>query len=328
MRDYNRKIIREAVSQAIVAGYYPRNEDLVLSVIDATILDPRPGATHCFYIAVNSTAFIVTRDSENCYAVEPDLRVEVMRQEYELREAVLEHALWHFSGAESSKYRPGSGKEARERIIAELLAGGSEDATSAPVVRDVLPGIYLAPGGPDGECPAVQRQWGVLLGNFYADIGLIGYNEDGTPELVAVDVLELEEEEEEPALPDDDYTLDPEKLREALTELEQSFPGLLKYPSRLLKAESTIYGAALTLLAESAPQPLAEPVRDFLRSFHQALAHRQQVTTWDYNGQWFAGRVLDTTLPLELMEPNPVQGPAPSEREALEKLYERFPELR
>ena len=325
MQDRDR-IIREAVSQAIVAGYYPPNEDMVISVIDATLIDPRPGATHCLYIAVNSTAFLVTRYSDR-YVVEPDLRVEAMKQEYELREAVLEHALWHFSGAESSDYQPGSGKEAREQIIAELLAegGGREDPSfgERPVVRDVLPGIYLAPG-PDGECPAVQRQWGVLLGNFYADIGLIGYNEDGTPELVAVDAL-FEEE-----LPDDDSTLDPAKLRESLTELEQALPGLLKYPSRLAESESTIYGTVLTLLLESVPEPLSDPVRDFLRSFHQALAHRQQVTTWMYNGQWFAGRVLDNTLPLELVEADPatVHGPLPSEREALEKLYETFPELR
>lgn len=126
-----------------------------------------------------------------------------------------------------------------------------------------------------------------------------------------------------------EYTMDDERLRRSLTELEQALPGLLKYPSRLAESESTIYGTALALLLESVPEPLSDPVRDFLRSFHQALAHRRKVMTWTSNDQWFAGRV-QRILPTGEPEADPatIQGPAPTEREALEMLYALYPELR
>jgi hypothetical protein len=91
------------------------------------------------------------------------------------------------------------------------------------------------------------------------------------------------------ALPE--YTLDEERLRRSLTELEQALPGLLKYPSKILESESTIYGAALALLVESVHPALADPAREFLTTFHAHLERRRRVTTWDQNGQWFAGRV-------------------------------------
>jgi nitroimidazol reductase NimA-like FMN-containing flavoprotein (pyridoxamine 5'-phosphate oxidase superfamily) len=40
----------------------------------------------------------------------------------------------------------------------------------------------------------VERQWSVQIGDIlnYCEIGLLGYNEDGTPELVAVDAENYE----------------------------------------------------------------------------------------------------------------------------------------
>ena len=47
----------------------------------------------------------------------------------------------------------------------------------------------VAPGSEDSPCPLVQRQWSIQIGDIlnYCEVRLIGYNEDSTPELVAVD---------------------------------------------------------------------------------------------------------------------------------------------
>jgi len=117
-----------------------------------------------------------------------------------------------------------------------------------------------------------------------------------------------------------------EALRKGLAELEQALPGLLKYPSRLPEAESTVYGVALTLLLEEMPDsPQTSAIRDFLAAFHAALSRRRRVVTWQNNGRWFAAKAR-----LEDGREQPGEEPqeAASEREALEMLYALHPELR
>src|SRR5579885_1693341 len=92
---------------------------------------------------------------------------------------------------------------------------------------------------------------------------------------------------------EDEHVLAGLALRDDLTKLAQGLPAMLKYPSHLVEAQSTIYGTVLTLLLDrGVPKELADPVREFLNTFHNALEHRQQATTWSYNGQWFAARVV------------------------------------
>lgn len=117
-----------------------------------------------------------------------------------------------------------------------------------------------------------------------------------------------------------DYTELGANLREGLAQLERSLPEQLKYPSRLEEAQRLIYHEVLAmLLGSGVPMDLTDPVRDFLASFHQVLAHRSQVETWQHNQYWFAC-AFDAG--------SPAAGPCGSEEEALEKLYEIHPELR
>ena len=194
------QIIREATYEAARFGWYDtsemaqKNNLLTITVFDMTSIEPLPDrSTHRFFVCVNATAYMVTRFSDCRYEVVAHDQGERHRQERLLRTAVLDYALWHLTG-EGAGYHPSHGEEAREAAIEELLEEYTEEEreegeTSYPVVRDELPDISLAPGSEDSLCPLAQRQWSVQIGDIlnYCEVGLIGYNPDGTPELVAVD---------------------------------------------------------------------------------------------------------------------------------------------
>jgi len=161
---------------------------------------------------INRTGSMVTRYSDNRYEVTPHDQTEDQRQERELRDAVLDYALWYMAG-EGAGYHPSHSPQARAAAIKELLEEGAareedqerreaSDPQTHPVIRDELPDIYLAPGDEASPAPLAMRQWSVTIGGYpnYCEVGLIGYNEDGSPELIAVDdeaLGEYDEEEEE-----------------------------------------------------------------------------------------------------------------------------------
>ena len=194
------QIIREATYEAACFGWYDtsemaqKNNRLTITVVDMARLEPLPESnTHKFFVCVNATAYMVTRYSNCYYEVVAHDQSERQRQERLLRTAVLDYALWYLSG-EGAGYHPSQGEEARLAAIEELLGEQTEEErgegeTSYPVVRDELPDIYLAPGNEESLPPKVLRQWSVQIGDIlnYCEIGLIGYNPDGTPELVAGD---------------------------------------------------------------------------------------------------------------------------------------------
>lgn len=118
----------------------------------------------------------------------------------------------------------------------------------------------------------------------------------------------------------EDYAELGANLAEGLAQVEQGLSDALKYPSQLQEARGTTYRTVLTMLLESGmPIELADPVRDFLASFDQALAHRRLVQTWQHNQYWFAAGFSDRGL---------AAGPCGNEEAALEKLYALYPELR
>jgi hypothetical protein len=318
------RIVREAVYAACCCGYYDTNGALVISMFDGSHFETLPpNATHRFYIMIDRSAYVVTRFAENHYEIEVDARWPEFRREHELRTAVLDCALRHLTGELASTYQPGASAEERERVIASLVR--AQEAVEHPVPKrpivqeEPLDPFLLANHGP---APLIERQWSVYVGWQACRVSLVGYRKNGAPELAASD------------LPDNSSLLDDEvvqaglALRRSLSELEQGFPAMLARPSHLLDAESTIYGAVLALLLESSlPAPLANPVREFLVRFHEALEHRRKVTTWEHNGQWFAARTIASAAG-DVEQTVDAQGPAASEGAALELLYKRFPELR
>lgn len=194
------EVIRLCTYYAAVDGYFDTSEAaqkaglLTISVMDMALPE---GATHRFYVMINRTGSMVTRYSDDRYEVTPGGEAESQRQERELREAVLETALWRFTG-EGALYLPGrSSQEDKERIIAELLAAGPEeeereggDPVNHPVIRDELPDptISLAKGPEGGVAPRVLRQWLVQIGRYlYCEVALFGYDEDGSPSLLPID---------------------------------------------------------------------------------------------------------------------------------------------
>ncbi len=152
-----------------------------------------PNTTHRFLVMINSTAYFVTRLTSGSYQVEPDDGLEQHRQERVLREAVLDMALWYLTG-EGAGYRPEQGQEAQDAAIHELLEGEEPDMERDgglivhPVVREEFPDIFLAPGNEGSAASIVSRQWSVSFGDGAScEIGLIGYHDDGMPELIVVD---------------------------------------------------------------------------------------------------------------------------------------------
>ncbi len=203
------QVIREATYYAAVHGWYDTSEAaqranlLTISVVDMAPLEPLPpNATHQFYVCVNATAYLVMRYPDR-YEVEPHDQIESQREERELREAALDTALWYFTG-EGAGYHPGDGPEERARVISELLEEGKEyeeeerkEEETHPIIRDVFPDLFLAPTE-TSPAPRVPRQWSVQIGpHYYCEVGLIGYNEDETPELIAVDAEPDDDEGEE-----------------------------------------------------------------------------------------------------------------------------------
>ena len=199
------QIIREATYEAACFGWYDtsemaqKNNRLTITVVDMARLEPlKDRNTHKFFVCVNATAYMVTRYPNCYYEVVAHDQSERQRQERSLRTAVLDYALWYLSG-EGAGYHPSQGEEARLAAIEELLGEQTEEEreegeTSYPVVRDELPDIYLAPGNEESLPPKVLRQWSVQIGDIlnYCEVGLLGYNQDGTPELVAVDAEKYE----------------------------------------------------------------------------------------------------------------------------------------
>jgi hypothetical protein len=194
------QIIREATYEAARFGYYDtsemaqKNNLLTITVLDMASVEPLPtNTTHKFFVCINATAYMVTRNDLGHYEVVAHDQSERHRQERLLRTAVLDYALWYLTG-EGAGYHPKDGPEARLASIQELLGEHTEEEhedgeTSYPVVRDELPDIYLAPGSEESLCPRVLRQWSVQIGDIlnYCEVGLIGSHPDGIPELVAVD---------------------------------------------------------------------------------------------------------------------------------------------
>ena len=195
------QVKREMTYYAAIYGHYDTSvvaqkaEHLTMTVFDTVAhgFVLAPDATHRFLVMINNTAYFVTRLTSGYYQVEPDDGLEQHRQERKLREAVLDTALWYLTG-EGAGYDPGQGQEAQDAAIHELLEGEEPDMERDgglivhPVVREELPDIFLAPGGEASVAPAVSRQWSVSFGDGAScEIGLIGYHDDGTPELIAVD---------------------------------------------------------------------------------------------------------------------------------------------
>ena len=119
------RIIMTAAYYAAIEGYYDTSEAaqksnlLSISVVDIPSVtgDPLPpGATHRFYVMINASGFMVTRYPDESYKVEPHDRMQTQRQERELRDAVLDAALWHLTG-EGAGYHVGAGQEARAAAI-------------------------------------------------------------------------------------------------------------------------------------------------------------------------------------------------------------------
>jgi hypothetical protein len=145
---------------------------------------------------LNQCAFTVTHYHPDRYEVMPENQTEQQRVEWELRESVLDAALWYLTG-EGAGYHVGAGPEARAAAIKELLEDGPEeepreeaDPHAHPVVRDVLPDptISLAPGAEGGPGPQVLRQWVVQIGLYHScTVCFFGYEEDGKPFLVPMD---------------------------------------------------------------------------------------------------------------------------------------------
>jgi hypothetical protein len=207
------QIMSSAAYYAAVEGCYDTSEEaqrsnlLTISVVDMAAIPDSPlpaGASHQFMVLINKTAYMVTRSPEGeSYEVESHDQTEEHRQERELRDAVLTYAVWHITG-EGAGYHPDQGEEARESAIKELLEEGADkreprDPLAHPVISEIAPDIFLAPGEEGGLTPRVQRQWSVQIGPpfNYCEVGLIGYNDDGTPELVAVDGERDEESDDE-----------------------------------------------------------------------------------------------------------------------------------
>jgi hypothetical protein len=220
------EVIRLSSYYAAVEGYFDTSEAaqkanlLTISVLDMAPYEALPaGTTHKFYVMVNGCGFLVTRHSDDHYEVISRDQTEDQRQERELREAVLDYALWYLTG-EGAGYQPDPYPEerpkARVAMINELLANHPEgeeeereerkaaDPQSHAVVRDELPDltVSLAPGAEGSPMPHPLRQWSVEIGPYYScEVALFGYEEDGTPALVAFDTAaepgDEEEEEEE-----------------------------------------------------------------------------------------------------------------------------------
>lgn len=192
------QVKREMTYYAAISGHYDTSvaaqkaEHLTITVFDTVAhgFVLAPNATHRFSVMINRTAYFVTRLTSGSYRVEPDDGLEPYRQERQLREAVLDTALWYLTG-EGEGYHPGQGQEAQDAAIHELLEGEEPDMERDggvivhPVVREELPDIFLAPGGEASAVPAVSRQWAVSFGDGASCE--IGYQEDGTPELIAMD---------------------------------------------------------------------------------------------------------------------------------------------
>jgi hypothetical protein len=199
---------------AAVEGCYDTSEAaqksnlLTISVVDLANIpgDPLPpGATHQFYVMINASAYKVTRYPHNDYRVEPHDQTDRQRQERELRDAVLDAALWHLTG-EGAGYHVGAGAEARAAAIKELLEEGPEgeepeareesDPLPHPVIREKAPDMSysLAPGEENEKGPQPQREWTVEIGPYNAcTVVLYGYNLDDSPELITRDNYEDEE---------------------------------------------------------------------------------------------------------------------------------------
>ena len=204
------QVKREMTYYAAIYGHYDtsvaaQNGHLAITVVDTIAhgFELAPHQTHRFSVMINSTAYFVTRLTSGHYQVEPDDTLAQHRQEHQLREAVLDTALWYLTG-EGEGYRPGQGQEAQDATIHELLEGEEPDMERDgglivhPVVREELPDIFLAPGCDASAAPLVSRQWSVSFGDGAScEIGLIGYHEDGTPELIAVDKEDEEGDEDE-----------------------------------------------------------------------------------------------------------------------------------
>jgi hypothetical protein len=167
------RIIMTATYYAACEGCYDTSEAaqksnlLTISVVDLANIPGEalpPGATHSFYVMINASAYMVTRYPDETYKVEPHDQNYRQRQERELREAVLDAALWHCTG-EGAGYHPGAGAEARATTIKELLEEGPEgeqpearedsDPLPHPVIRERAPdlSLSLAPGSEDEEGP-------------------------------------------------------------------------------------------------------------------------------------------------------------------------------
>jgi len=218
------RIVREATYYAAIHGWYDTSEAaqrgnlLTVTAIDmATIGEaPPPDATHRLYVCINATGYVVTRYADGRYEVQDHDENERQREERELRTAALDYGLWHMTG-EGAGYRldlrPQERSKARAAMVKEVFAEDDEeekreesDPVRHAVVRDEVPDISLAPGDENSPAPRVLRQWSVAIGGYpnYCEVGFIGYNPDGSPELIAVDAEPGDGEEDEKDEEDDE----------------------------------------------------------------------------------------------------------------------------
>jgi hypothetical protein len=192
------EVIRLSTYYAAIHNYFDTSDaaqksgQLVISVMDMAHFEkPFPaGATHRFYVFINQVASVVTRYADDRYEVElPDNLTEDQRREHELREAVLDYAVWQLTG-EGAGYKPADGPEARAAAIQELLTEDEEEREAVdphphPVLREEAPDIFIAGDMAGGPAPRAARQWRVTIGGYSCTVAFFGYDtEDGSPFLV------------------------------------------------------------------------------------------------------------------------------------------------
>jgi hypothetical protein len=194
------QMMREATYRAAVAGYYDTSEAaqrqglLTISVMDMAPHQPLPaGASYQFYIMVNHTGWVVAYYPPDRYEVVPHDQTEQDRAERELRESVLDTALWYLT---TGDYHTGSGPEARAAAIKELL---EDDEQEEREEADPVPHAVIREVVPDVLDHGILRLWFVQIGGDWntCEVGLIRYNPDGSPEFITMEPEGNDEEDDE-----------------------------------------------------------------------------------------------------------------------------------
>jgi hypothetical protein len=166
------QVIMEATYYTARSLYYDtceqaqREERLTITMMDMAHVEPSlpRGVTHRFYVILGEsgysqygTAAYVNRTQEG-YVVEPDAsRDPRIKQELDIREAVLDAALEHFLG--HSPYP--NGDLTQKPVLIERLLLGTQAEVKHPVVSEMAP-----------ESERALRQWTVQVGDRRVKVGM------------------------------------------------------------------------------------------------------------------------------------------------------------